>query len=126
MGEEAPGTLLLCRAASKAGAAAKLLQAGAESGLSRYYCIFFGYAVVPPPQPASLVFPSYLQPFLKAARSPNPTEHHHDSGRDFYTVGEGFVCVGRAEWGLYRKGCIFLICSLPCINAPCNPPLTKV
>lgn len=40
MGEEAPGTLLLCRAASRAGAAAKLLQAGAESRLSRYYCIF--------------------------------------------------------------------------------------
>lgn len=40
MGEEAPGMLLPCGAASRAGAAAKLLRAGAESGLSRYYCIF--------------------------------------------------------------------------------------
>lgn len=63
MRKGAPG-----RAASRAGAAAKLLQAGAELGIARYYYIFFGYALRLPPQPASLVFPSYLQPFLKAAQ----------------------------------------------------------
>lgn len=87
---------------------------------------FFDYAVRSPPQPPSLVFPCYLQPFLKAARSPNPTEHHHDSGKDFYRWERDLSACDELTGDHIGKAVYSSFAPCPALRAPlCNPPLPK-